>query len=490
MNTITLGMRNAFRNATRSLSIIIILGLSIGLSLTMLIAHQAVGQKIADAKSSIGNTITIAPAGFSQFSQANNSLTTDQLTKVQSLQHVTNVTETLTDRLTTIGSAQPSFGKFGGSSTSTNNQTSLKSPVNINTNSKSGSGMHVFINGGSGSLPSNFSPPISIVGTNDPQNLGNLASGSGTITITSGKYINGTSDTNDAMVSQSMASKNNLKVGSTFTAYGKTLTVTGIYKSSTQAGANDVIVSLPAEQRLSGQSGDVTNAVATVDSVDNLSSVTTAIRNTLGSNADVTNSQDAVNQTIEPLNSVKNIAFYSLIGAIIAGSVIILLTMIMIVRERRREIGILKAIGASNTRVIFQFMSEAVTLTIAGAVIGIIIGVIGGNPVTNTLVTNASNSANTSTTQTMDSGNFGARGRMGMSANGGGNFTARPTTGSGFFGRNTNSLRNSISNVKANVGWSILAWGLGAAVLIAIVGSAFAGWLIARVRPSEVMRAE
>lgn len=485
MNTLTLGVRNAFRNTVRSASIILILGLSIGLSLVMLIAHQAVGAKIADAKKSIGNTITISPAGFSSFSQANNALTTSELSKVSSITHVTNVTETLNDRLTTIGSAQPSFEKFGSASDNTNNQTSLKSPVTVKVNSAGGSGMHLFISGG-GSLPTNFSPPVSIIGTNDPNNLDSLAGG--TFMLSSGTMISGTADNNDAMISQAMASKNNLKVGSTFTAYGKTLTVTGIYKSSTDSGGNNVIVSLPAEQRLSGQSGDVTSAVATVDSVDNLSSATTAIKNALGSSADVTNSQDEVNQTIQPLNSVKTITLYSLIGAVIAGSMIILMTMIMIVRERRREIGILKAIGASDLRVIFQFMAEAVTLTVAGALIGIVIGVAGSNPVTNTLVSSAANSSNPSTTQSFGPG--GGRGFGGGSSSGGPNFTARPTNGGNFFRRNTNSLGNSIKNVHANVGWSILAYGFGAAILIAVIGSSLAGWLIARVRPSEVMRAE
>ncbi len=456
----------------------------------MLIAHQAVAKKISDAKSSIGNTIIIAPAGFNAQSQANNALTTSQLSKVESLPHITNVTETLTDRLTTIGSTQPSFGRFGGgsSNSSTSGQTSLKSPTTIDMNSGSGGGRRFFINGGDTSnLPTSFSLPITFIGTNDPTNLGNLASGTGTITITSDKTIDGSSDSNDAMISQSMASKNNLKVGSTFTAYGKMLTVAGIFTSSTQTGGDAVIVSLPAEQRLSGQSGDVTNAVATVDSADNLGSTTTAIKNMLGSSADVTNSQDTVNQAVQPLNSVKSIALYSLIGAIIAGSLIILLTMIMIVRERRREIGILKAIGASDSRVIFQFMSEAVTLTIAGALIGIIIGIIGSNPVTNTLVSSAASSSSTTSSAT---GGFASRQSGGFAGPGGQGFEARTTTGRSFFGRNANSLTNSVRNVHANVGWSILAYGLGAAVLIAVIGSSLAGWLIARVRPSEVMRTE
>jgi putative ABC transport system permease protein len=63
MNVLTLGMRNAFRNRTRTVAIIAIVGLSMGLSLIMLISYQAVQQKITDAKRSIGNTITVRPAG-------------------------------------------------------------------------------------------------------------------------------------------------------------------------------------------------------------------------------------------------------------------------------------------------------------------------------------------------------------------------------------------------------------------------------------------
>lgn len=480
MNAMTLGFRNAFRNVTRAISIITILGISIGLSLIMLIAHQAVSKKIADAKSSIGNTVTIAPAGFSAFSQANNSLTTSQLNSVKSLPHVTSVNETLTDRLTTIGSTQPSFGGFGGQSTKTNsnNQTSLKSPITLNSNSGR---LRTFISGG-GSLPTNFSLPITITGATDTAQL----DGS-TLTITKGSAINGSTDANNAMVSGGMAKKNGLKVGSTFTAYGKKLTVSAIFSTSTQAARGTVVVSLPTEQRLSGQSGDVTSAVATVDSADNLSATTSAIKNSIGSSADVTSSADQVNQAIQPLNSVKNIALYSLIGAVIAGCLIILLTMIMIVRERRREIGILKAIGANNSRVIFQFMSEAVTLTIAGALIGIVIGVVGSNPVTNTLVASSNNASTTTTTTTTGPMRFG----QGAGGPGGGQgFVARSTTGRNFFGRNANSLTNSVRNVHANVGWSILAYGLGAAIVIAVIGSSLAGWMIARVRPSEVMRAE
>ena len=118
MNPVSRGIRNAFRNVVRTSSIVVILGLSIGLSLTMLVAQRAVESKIASVKSSIGNTITISPAGYTPGSQANNALTSSELSKVSSIAHVTAVTETLSDRLSTTGSSTPSFGGFGGNASS------------------------------------------------------------------------------------------------------------------------------------------------------------------------------------------------------------------------------------------------------------------------------------------------------------------------------------------------------------------------------------
>jgi len=474
MNTLTLGLRNAFRNTVRTVSLMIILGISIGLCLVMLIAHQAVAQKIRDIKASVGNTITVMPAGFSDFSQANNALTTAQLDGVKTLPHVASVTESLTDRLSTIGATDSfPFGR-GGSSTAT---TSLKSPVTLDDSGKTG---RLFIRGG-GQLPADFSLPVSILGTTDPAHMDSAA-----LTLSSGAALDGAKDSNTALVSTAMAGKNNLKVGSTFTAYNTKLTVAGIFTSASRAGDGTVIVPLPALQRLTGQSGAVDNAVVTADSLDNLANVTSAIKQKLGSNADVTSAQDAADSTVGSLENVATISLLSLIGALIAGSVIILLTMVMIVRERRREIGILKAIGGSNARVVLQFMCEAVTLTVAGAVVGVLIGVAGGNPVTNMLVQGAASSSTSAAAGMGRPAGIGAGiGRFG----GGQSFAARPTTG-GFLQRNGNSLANSAHNISANIGWNVLIYGLGAAVVIALIGSALAGWMIARIKPYEVMRAE
>jgi putative ABC transport system permease protein len=366
----------------------------------------------------------------------------------------------------------------GSNNSSSQTTTSLSSPTTLN-----GNGPRFFSSDGSSSaVTTSFSLPVSFLGTNNPGSINGSA-----ITLSKGSALDGTTDTNNALISSQMASKNNLSVGSTFTAYNATLTVAGIFTSSSsnQGAENTVVLSLPAMQRLSGNSGTVTSAIVTVDSLDNLSSVTSKVKSTLGSGADVTSAQEQADNTVKPLNSVKTVSTFSLIGAVVAGAIIILLVMIMVVRERKKEIGVVKAIGGSNLRIVGEFMVESLTLAVLGAVIGLLIGVVGGQPVTKALV-----SSSTSSSQTTAAEGPGGRAFSIQRTGDSGNAPAMPA-GGGFvrrFGNNT--AAKSLSDIKTQIGPSILLEGFGAAVLIAVLGSALAAGMIAKVRPSTVMRAE
>ena len=280
-----------------------------------------------------------------------------------------------------------------------------------------------------------------------------------------------------ALVGKDLATKNNLSVGSTFTAYDQTITVKGIYDTGNTFTNAGVIMPLPALQKLSSQTGDVTSAIVTVDSVDHLDATVSALEKKLGSAADVVSDASASADTLSSLDNVKTIATYSLVGALVAGSVIIFLSMLMIVRERRREIGVLKAIGSSNAKISWQFVSEALTLTGMAAVIGVVAGVILSNPVLDALV---SSSSNTASGPSFSGGPGGGPGGAG----------GGPIRVGGGITRGFTQFGDVLSNVQAHVGFSILLYGLLAAVLIAVIGTAFPSWLIAKIRPAEVMRTE
>src|SRR5690606_29398030 len=72
------------------------------------------------------------------------------------------------------------------------------------------------------------------------------------------------------------------------------------------------------------------------------------------------------------------IGLITLLGAAIG----LMNIMLVSVTERTREIGICKALGATRRSILTQFLGEAVIISLAGGLVGIILGILIGNIVT------------------------------------------------------------------------------------------------------------
>jgi putative ABC transport system permease protein len=468
VSALSRGVRNAFRNGIRTFSIVVILGLSVALALSMLLAHQAVQDKIDSIQGSIGNMITVSPAGVRGFAGGGEPLTVDQIDKVKSLPHVVKVSASIQDRLNTTDTNLQSALDLGSLGRRQLDQANGQGAGADDAGGAGGAGGRFF--GGAGGANGTFTPPIIVIGADDP--VAAQALGGNAVKLTAGTAFPPGSNDDVAVVGQGLATKNNLSVGSTFQAYGTNLSVSGIFTAGTRFSDSAIVVPLATLQRLSGQPNAVTSAVAQIDSINNLNVAEASIKNALGSAADVVSQQDTSQAALGPLKNIKSISAFSLTGAVVAGAVIIFLTMLMIVRERRREIAVLKAIGASNGKVMSQFVYEAVTFTVLAALLGVAGGVLGGNPVTRLLVNNE-----TSTTATAGGQGFG----FGQAAGGAARAARQAARAGGRF---------NLSSVHAAAGWGTLGFGLLAAVVIAMVGSAIPSWLISRIRPAEVLRGE
>lgn len=92
---------------------------------------------------------------------------------------------------------------------------------------------------------------------------------------------------------------------------------------------------------------------------------------------EVTTSTDIVKQMSRIVDMLR---FFTIgIGSIaaIVGGVGVMNTMVMSVMERKKEIGIMKAIGATNKFVLTQILIESIIITLIGGLLGIIVGVMG-----------------------------------------------------------------------------------------------------------------
>lgn len=432
---------------------------------TMLAARQAVQDKIENVKQQVGNTVAIAPAGVRGLEGGGNALTADQMSQVATVAHVSAVTQTLNDRLTSETSNLQSGIDPGTLGQRRSGQSGVQIQIAPPEGGPPERGSSQSSGSGTATTTRTFTMPVMVTGVNNVTAATTF--GGDSVNWTSGSAFDPTKDEAVAVVGTKIAQKNSLAVGSTFTAYDAAVTVVGIYDAGNDFANNGVYMQLSALQRLSGQTDSITSATATVDSLDNIAQATTDVKTILGAAADVTSSEETADQLVAPLQSVKKISLYSLIGAVAAAAVVILLTMMMIVRERRREIGVMKAIGASSMGIVRQFVVEAVTLTAMGLIIGLGIGIAAAAPVTDSLVSSSVNSSQTTQTP-----------------------TTRRGPGSINVVRLGDASRQTITNVQASVGTTILAYGVGAALAIAVVGSAIPAYLISKIRPAEAMRSE
>jgi putative ABC transport system permease protein len=181
-------------------------------------------------------------------------------------------------------------------------------------------------------------------------------------------------------------------VGQTVLINSQAFRVIGVLQAKGAVGAanQDDVVYVPfsaAQQRLTN-SQFVSQIQVQVDSADNVNDTQTAITSLLEQrhNLPAGGPDDfqirSSNQLVATAQSQEQTLTFLLVGiaaiSLLVGGIGIMNIMLVSVTERTREIGIRMAIGARRRDVRDQFLIEALTLSVAGGLIGIAIGLVGG----------------------------------------------------------------------------------------------------------------
>jgi putative ABC transport system permease protein len=176
-------------------------------------------------------------------------------------------------------------------------------------------------------------------------------------------------------------------IGTTIRIGGIPFELVGILQSKGSSGiANQddaVYVPLAAVQHywLSGDS--VRTIAVSVETADGIDAAKSAITSTLRQRHGTTSTTDDFSiqdqaQLLDTFSSVTTLLTVLLAGiasiSLLVGGIGIMNIMLVSVRERTREIGIRKAVGARGVDILAQFLVEALTLSLLGGLIGIGLG--------------------------------------------------------------------------------------------------------------------
>ena len=151
------------------------------------------------------------------------------------------------------------------------------------------------------------------------------------------------------------------------------LRIIGMYASGYVFGDLQLFMPMETFRSIYGADQGISWLFAKVDSVENVPVVAQRLKETVGDVADILVRESAAvftattSQTVTRLTSVGGVLAVGLMV------IVVFFVLLMIVRERAREIGTLKAIGASNGGVTTQFLTEAVALTLLGGVLGLLL---------------------------------------------------------------------------------------------------------------------
>jgi putative ABC transport system permease protein len=430
----------------------VILAVSLGLALIMFEVHAASASQLSQISGNVGNDITVRPAGSSGFGGGGGGgdgtpLPQAQVDQLSSLPHVTAVQETVNTSYT--GSELVSGISFGSSGSFFGNAAPVEIP------------------NGSSSIGTARFGAITVMGVS-PTGAAPALTGGGTMTMESGSYFTADDANADvAVVGQTLATANNLSVGSEITIGTDQVQVIGIYTTGEQFGDNMIVMPIESVQRLYSING-ATTVTVTADNANDVNMVATELRGIWDSTvADVVTAQQEFSAISGSITSANSSSQTGMVISFVVAAVVVLASVILVIRQRIREIGIMKAIGASNGQIGFQFGLETTVITVVATVFGILLSLLFGQQIAN-LFTSSGGS-----TQTVTGAGGLARGGTAVFGGGGGRIFA-----------------GSIGGIHVAISPEVVIIAFASAIILAIAASVIPVWYIARVRPAEVLRNE
>ena len=222
-----------------------------------------------------------------------------------------------------------------------------------------------------------------------------------TVTMNSGlsvKFLNGTytleegrhilpEDSFAVLISQELAEKNHLSVGDTITLYSldtqqeDDFEIVGIFsgtegmsKDAMMAdgiAANQGYIDRNSYQKMWNETAlELGSLDVYVDSAENVQDVLKMIQNLpeiKGKTFTFSTDTEDFDLISNPLSSIQTMVDTAVITITVTGAAIIILLLVLWTRKRKKEAGILMAVGRSKLEIVLQFLTENILIAIPAA---------------------------------------------------------------------------------------------------------------------------
>lgn len=334
-----------------------------------------------------------------------------------------------------------------------------------------------------------ISADISIEGVLSTALLDDFTGGSSK--ITDGRAITKTdADAKVAVINETLADQNKLKVGGSITVSSaaddsvKTkLKIVGIYKTTSSGDDqaqhfsflnpdNKIYTPYTAAAALKGSDykNKISSAVYYMDDAKYIDSFVAAAKKTSidDKTYTLTTNDQVYQQMVGPIENVASFSKNVVYLVSIAGAVILGLIVMMSIRERKYEMGVLMAIGEKRWKLIGQFLTEILVVAVIAIGIASVTGSLVANQLGNQLLSQQVSSADDSQQQT--------------SGWGGGEMPR----GGGLFGQHSSGA-DVISTMQVNVSLNDLLILGGIGVAIAVIATLLPSVSVMRLHPKTIL---
>ena len=159
--------------------------------------------------------------------------------------------------------------------------------------------------------------------------------------------------------------------GKTVNLEGRPLQVVGIYTTDNDFGDNHVFIPIETFRRILNPGDKLSKIWVTADSIAYVETLRDELQQIPG--VDAVTAAEQVASARATLGSIAAATLYGSLLLFALGGVLVVFIMVLTTRERIKEIGTLKAIGAPNHEVVKQFLAEIVALTGLAAVGAVVV---------------------------------------------------------------------------------------------------------------------